>query len=136
MLADPCLEDLCKRYGFTPETARSEVQRRLKEDEERVRREIQKELKIKEGAENLRRAATVKKTTGKSDVSAEIKRSNARLEELNQELEEIRTFQLVTSDGSTTFTAPGCCTTTCLLFTRLVKFGKKFSRVKSHSLTH
>ena len=84
----------------------SEVQRRLKEEEERIRKEIQKELKIKEGAENLRRASTVQKTSGKSDISAEIKRLNARLEDLNQELEEIRTFQLMTSDGSTSFSAP------------------------------
>ena len=82
------------------------MQRRLKEEEERIRKEIQKELKIKEGAENLRRASTVKKIGGKSDISVEIKRSNARLEDLNQELEEIRTFQLMTSDGSTTFSTP------------------------------
>jgi len=48
----------------------------------------------------------MQKTGGKSDICAEIKRSNARLEELNQELEEIRTFQLMTSDGSTSFPTP------------------------------
>jgi len=82
------------------------VQKRLREEEERIRKEIQKELKLKEGAENLRRASTVQKTGGKSDISAEIKKLNTRLEELNQELEEIRTFQLITSDGGTTFTTP------------------------------
>jgi len=105
-LTDPSLQDLSHRYGFTPATTRSEVQRRLKEDEERIRREIRKELKIKEGVENLRRASAGSKFSGKADVSAEIKRSNARLEELNHELEEIRTFQLVTSDGSTSFSVP------------------------------
>jgi len=105
-LTDPSLQDLSQRYGFTPATTRSEVQRRLKEDEERIRREIRKELKIKEGVENLRRASAGSKFSGKADVSAEIKRSNARLEELNHELEEIRTFQLVTSDGSTSFSVP------------------------------
>ena len=113
-LTDPSLQDLSERYGFTATTTASEVQRRLKEEEELIRKEIQKELKIKEGAENLRRASTVQKTGGKSDISAEIKRSNARLEELNQELEEIRTFQLMTSDGSTSFSTParqpGCGT--------------------------
>jgi len=112
-LSDPSVQALSERYGFTPATTTTEVQRRLKEEEERIRKEIQKELKIKEGAEKLRQA-TVRKTGGKSDISAEIKRSNARLEELNEELEEIRTFQLVTSDGSTSFSTParqpGRCT--------------------------
>jgi len=117
-LSDPSLQALSERYGFTPATTTTEVQRRLKEEEERIRREIQKELKIKQGAENLRRA-TVRKTSGKSDIGAEIKRSNARLEDLNDELEEIRTFQLMTSDGSTSFSTParqpGVCTMHILL---------------------
>jgi len=101
-LTDPSLQDVSERYGFTPATTTSEVQRRLKEEEERIRKEIQKELKIKEGAEKLLQASA----TGRSNISAEIKRSNTWLEELNQELEEIRTFQLMTSDGSTSFTTP------------------------------
>ncbi|KAG8014474.1 Serine/threonine-protein kinase N2, partial [Nibea albiflora] len=36
----------------------SSVQQLLDEQRERIRREIRKELKIKEGAENLRRAMT------------------------------------------------------------------------------
>ena len=105
-LTDPSLQDLSERYGFTPATTTSEVQRRLKEEEERFRKEIQKELKIKEGAEKLLQASA----TGKSNIGAEIKRSNTRLEELNQELEERRTFQLVMSDASFSTPArqPGC----------------------------
>ena len=87
---------------MTPGTTTTEVQRRLKEAEELVRKEIQKELKIKEGAEKLRQA----KSGGKSDINAEIKRLNARLEELNQDLQEIQTFQLMISDGSTPFSTP------------------------------
>jgi len=50
-LTDPSLQDLSERYGFTSSTTTSEVQQRLKEEEERIRKDIQKELKIKEGAE-------------------------------------------------------------------------------------
>lgn len=39
----------------------SSVQQLLDEQRERIRREIRKELKIKEGAENLRRATTDKR---------------------------------------------------------------------------
>ena len=37
------------------------MQQRLDEQRERIRREIRKELKIKEGADNLRRATTDKR---------------------------------------------------------------------------
>jgi len=47
----------------------------------------------------------MQKTGGKWDLSDEVKRSNARLEQLYRELEEIRTFQLMTSDGSASFSA-------------------------------
>jgi len=105
-LTDPSLQDLSDRYGFTPATSPTEVQRRLKEEEERIRKEIQKELKMEEGAKNLRRASTEWKSGGKSDISAEIKRSTSRVDELNHQLEEIRTFQLMTTDGSTLFSTP------------------------------
>ena len=118
-LTDPSLHDLSERYGFTPTTTPAEVQKRLREEEERIRKEIQKELKLKEGAENLRRASAVQKTGGKSDISAEIKKTNARLEELNQEREEIRTFQLMMSDGVMSFSnptrQPGCIAVSTVL---------------------
>jgi Hr1 repeat len=83
----------------------SEVQKRLKEEEERVRREIQKELKIKEGVEKMRRAAPERKSV-KTHMSAEIKKSVSRLDSLNEELNDLRTYQLMTEDGSTTFSLP------------------------------
>jgi len=80
----------------------SEIQKRLKEEEDRVRREIQKELKIKEGVEKMRRAATERKSV-KVHMSAEIKKSVSRLDSLNEELNDLRTYQLMTEDGSSTF---------------------------------
>ncbi|MGH0178684.1 UNVERIFIED_CONTAM: hypothetical protein FKN15_078554 [Acipenser sinensis] len=63
------------------------VQQRLDEEKERIRREIRKELKIKEGAENLRRATTDKKNL--QNVDNMLKESNRKLEELHCQLQEL-----------------------------------------------
>ncbi|KAK6468946.1 serine/threonine-protein kinase N1 isoform X1 [Huso huso] len=63
------------------------VQQRLDEEKERIRREIRKELKIKEGAENLRRATTDKKNL--QNVDNMLKDSNRKLEELHCQLQEL-----------------------------------------------
>eukprot|EP00794_Sanderia_malayensis_P015896 gene15896-17496_t len=52
-----------------------------------LRLEIRRELKIKEGAENLRKVSTDKKTLAQCNQA--IKQSNARLEQLHQELQEV-----------------------------------------------
>uniref|UniRef100_A0A667XM06 protein kinase C n=1 Tax=Myripristis murdjan TaxID=586833 RepID=A0A667XM06_9TELE len=62
----------------------SSVQQRLEEQRERIRREIRKELKIKEGAENLRRA-----TTDKRNVDSQLRSSNRRLDNLHAQLQEL-----------------------------------------------
>lgn len=62
--------------------------RRPPEDErEAIRRAIQKELKIKEGVENLRRAATDRRHLG--HVQQLLRTSNRRLEQLHGELQEL-----------------------------------------------
>lgn len=63
------------------------VQQRLDEQRERIRREIRKELKIKEGAENLRRATTDKRNA--QQVESQLKSSNRRLETLHDQLQEL-----------------------------------------------
>uniref|UniRef100_A0AAZ3RR11 protein kinase C n=1 Tax=Oncorhynchus tshawytscha TaxID=74940 RepID=A0AAZ3RR11_ONCTS len=60
------------------------VQHRLDEQRERIRREIRKELKIKEGADNLRRA-----TTDKRNVDSQLRSSNRKLEDLHAQLQEL-----------------------------------------------
>ncbi|XP_054988437.1 serine/threonine-protein kinase N3 isoform X2 [Sorex araneus] len=59
-------------------------QRPPKDEKEVIRRAIQKELKIKEGAENLRRAARDRRHLG--HVQQLLRVSNQRLERLQQEL--------------------------------------------------
>uniref|UniRef100_A0A8C7MGK2 protein kinase C n=1 Tax=Oncorhynchus kisutch TaxID=8019 RepID=A0A8C7MGK2_ONCKI len=63
------------------------VQQRLDEQRERIRREIRKELKIKEGADNLRRATTDKRNA--SQVDSQLRSSNRKLEDLHAQLQEL-----------------------------------------------
>ncbi|XP_051694404.1 serine/threonine-protein kinase N3 isoform X4 [Oryctolagus cuniculus] len=62
-------------------------QRPLEEEKEAVRRAIQKELKIKEGVENLLRVATDRRHLG--HVRQLLRASNRRLEQLHAELQEL-----------------------------------------------
>ncbi|KAJ8378532.1 hypothetical protein AAFF_G00239150 [Aldrovandia affinis] len=63
------------------------VQLRLDEQRERIRREIRKELKIKEGAENLRRATTDKRNA--QQVDNQLRSSNRKLDDLHAQLQEL-----------------------------------------------
>ncbi|XP_020559347.1 serine/threonine-protein kinase N1 isoform X4 [Oryzias latipes] len=65
----------------------SSVQQLLDEQRERIRREIRKELKIKEGAENLRRATTDKRNA--QQVESQLRTSNRRLDHLHAQLQEL-----------------------------------------------
>ncbi|XP_077413111.1 serine/threonine-protein kinase N1b isoform X2 [Vanacampus margaritifer] len=65
----------------------SSVQQRLDEYRERIRREIRKELKIKEGAENLRRATTDKRNA--QQVDSQLRSSKRKLECLQAQLQEL-----------------------------------------------
>uniref|UniRef100_A0A8C7PB42 protein kinase C n=1 Tax=Oncorhynchus mykiss TaxID=8022 RepID=A0A8C7PB42_ONCMY len=69
------------------------VQQKLDEIKEQIRREIRKELKIKEGAENLRKVTTDKKSLAYVDNM--LKKSNKKVEELHQELQELNAHIVV-----------------------------------------
>ncbi|XP_062873055.1 serine/threonine-protein kinase N2 [Trichomycterus rosablanca] len=69
------------------------VQQKLDEIREQIKREIRKELKIKEGAENLRRVTTDKKRVAYVDTV--LKKSNKKVEELHQELQELNVHIVV-----------------------------------------
>uniref|UniRef100_A0A6Q2Z453 protein kinase C n=1 Tax=Esox lucius TaxID=8010 RepID=A0A6Q2Z453_ESOLU len=69
------------------------VQHKLDEIKEQIRREIRKELKIKEGAENLRKVTTDKKSLAYVDNM--LKQSNKKVEELHQELQELNAHIVV-----------------------------------------
>ncbi|XDV12212.1 hypothetical protein PO909_000925, partial [Leuciscus waleckii] len=65
----------------------STVQQRLDEQRERIRREIRKELKIKAGAENLRRATTDKRNA--QQVESQLRSSTRKLDSLHTQLQEL-----------------------------------------------
>lgn len=69
---------------------------KLEELKELIRREIRKELKIKEGAEKLREVATDRKSL--SHVATIVKNSNSKLAELKSELSELES-QIILTQG-------------------------------------
>uniref|UniRef100_A0AAQ5YXR2 protein kinase C n=1 Tax=Amphiprion ocellaris TaxID=80972 RepID=A0AAQ5YXR2_AMPOC len=87
----------------------SSVQQRLDEHRERIRREIRKELKIKEGAENLRRATTDKRNA--QQVDSQLRSSKRKLESLHSQLQELDAHIVVKDmyplDLSDTCKSPG-----------------------------
>ncbi|XP_065743217.1 serine/threonine-protein kinase N2 isoform X3 [Phocoena phocoena] len=71
------------------------VQQKLDDIKDRIKREIRKELKIKEGAENLRKVTTDKKSLAYVDNI--LKKSNKKLDELHHKLQELNAH-IVVSD--------------------------------------
>lgn len=82
------------------------VQQQLELERERLRREIRKELKLKEGAENLRRATT---DLGRSlgPVELLLRGSSRRLDLLHQQLQELHAH-VVLPDPAATHGELGC----------------------------
>lgn len=87
--------DLYQRYGFNPNLTEEEMQFKLEELRENLKKEIRKEMKIKEGAEKLKEATTDKKSL--SDVNTIVKKANSKLKELQSELQEINSNLLVSN---------------------------------------
>ncbi|XP_053502737.1 serine/threonine-protein kinase N2 [Ictalurus furcatus] len=79
--------------GYHLDLSDTMVQQKLDEIREQIKREIRKELKIKEGAENLRRVTTDKKRLAYVDTM--LKKSNKKVEELHQELQELNAHIVV-----------------------------------------
>ncbi|MBN3304564.1 PKN2 kinase, partial [Amia calva] len=77
-----CLQDLTEGNILDPG-----FQQRLEDARMQLRQEIQKELKIKEGAEKLRRVMTNRKNM--AHVEGQLKVSNRKLEKLHWELQEL-----------------------------------------------
>ncbi|NXE94478.1 PKN2 kinase, partial [Menura novaehollandiae] len=69
-------------------------QQKLEGEKELLRRAIQKELKIKEGAENLRKATTDRKNL--VHIEHVLKSSNQKLEQLHWELQELNARIVIT----------------------------------------
>ncbi|KAF2368598.1 HR1 rho-binding repeat [Trinorchestia longiramus] len=98
----PVVHELSHRYGLSGNgavevlggDASNAISLRLGELREHIRRQIRKELKIKEGAENLRKATNDRRT--QSDVAHMVKEANGKLSRLQQDLAEVDSQILLT----------------------------------------
>ncbi|XP_078282215.1 serine/threonine-protein kinase N2-like [Rhinoraja longicauda] len=91
------------------------MQQKLEEVQGLIRREIQKELKIKEGTENLRKVMTNKKNL--AHVENILKSSNQKLERLHWELQELNAQIVVMERGNlrdSELSPDSCCWQQCL----------------------
>uniref|UniRef100_A0A8D3B2U8 protein kinase C n=1 Tax=Scophthalmus maximus TaxID=52904 RepID=A0A8D3B2U8_SCOMX len=88
-LSDPGGLSVLEQLGLDQNSdfSDSSVQQLLDEQREMIRREIRKELKIKEGAENLRRATTDKRNA--QQVDSQLRSSNRKLDNLHAQLQEL-----------------------------------------------
>uniref|UniRef100_A0A6Q2Y9F0 protein kinase C n=1 Tax=Esox lucius TaxID=8010 RepID=A0A6Q2Y9F0_ESOLU len=80
---------LCKTQNPYIEWTKTGFQQRLEDARTLLRQEIQRELKIKEAAERLRRAVTNRKNA--ADVEGQLRASSRKLEHLHWELQELNT---------------------------------------------
>lgn len=100
----PVLYELSHKYGLPTENLPDALLPcKLEELKEIVRKEIRKELKIKEGAEKLSRVATDRKSL--SHVATIVKNSNTKLAELKYELSELES-QIILSQGQSAPSTP------------------------------
>lgn len=76
-----------------------EFQQRLEDARTLLRQEIQRELKIKEAAERMRRAITNRKSA--ADVEGQVKASSRKLERLHWELQELNARSMATEKDNT-----------------------------------
>uniref|UniRef100_A0A672UVJ5 Serine/threonine-protein kinase N3 n=1 Tax=Strigops habroptila TaxID=2489341 RepID=A0A672UVJ5_STRHB len=82
-------------------------QQKLEGEKELLRRAIQKELKIKEGAENLRKATTDRKNL--VHIEHVLKSSNRKLEQLHWELQELNARIVITDKEENGSVSPDPC---------------------------
>ncbi|XP_064648701.1 serine/threonine-protein kinase N2-like isoform X2 [Lineus longissimus] len=86
-------QELGQRYDIDANLPEDDLQHRLEDVKETLKKEIRRELKIKEGAENLRKATTDKKSL--ANVNSIVKQANNKLQELHQELNELNAHLLM-----------------------------------------
>ncbi|XP_016373066.1 serine/threonine-protein kinase N2-like [Sinocyclocheilus rhinocerous] len=103
-LQSSCLRGLAEGDLMDPE-----FQQRVEDAIALLRQEIQRELKIKEAAERLRRAVTNRKNA--ADVDGQLRASSRKLEQLHWELQELNARAMATQKDTITddATSPDPC---------------------------
>ncbi|XP_038063886.1 serine/threonine-protein kinase N2-like [Patiria miniata] len=87
---------LSTRYGTDLDLSDASFQQNLDTIKDQIKKDIRKELKIKEGAENMRKVTTDKKSL--ANINNMVKQANIRLHELQQELNELNAHIVVNTD--------------------------------------
>ncbi|KAI0979793.1 hypothetical protein GJ496_002991, partial [Pomphorhynchus laevis] len=88
------LDSLINKYRLSNEQS---SQPKVKCVREFLRQEIRKELKLKQGAVNMKKAMRYKKST--ASISSFINESNARIDELQLDLQDVESLSLFASDN-------------------------------------
>lgn len=103
-LQSSCLRGLAEGDLMDPE-----FQQRVEDAIALLRQQIQRELKIKEAAERLRRAVTNRKSA--ADVDGQLRASSRKLEQLHWELQELNARAMATQKETVTVdaTSPDPC---------------------------
>jgi len=93
-----------ERFGFSRSRPAEEVKEELKDREQKLRKCIQVELRMKERAVAIRDAYGDRRSS--ANVGSVIKDSATRFDELSQELQEVQTFLLMMEDVSNSAVPP------------------------------
>uniref|UniRef100_A0A7N6FFK2 protein kinase C n=1 Tax=Anabas testudineus TaxID=64144 RepID=A0A7N6FFK2_ANATE len=90
---------ICDRLTIDGDILDPKFQQHLENARTLLRQEIQRELKIKEAAERMRRAVTNRKSA--ADVEGQLRASNRKLDELHWELQELNARSMATEKDGT-----------------------------------
>lgn len=106
-------QEIAGKYGLTSGVGDQAggdplpLQQQLEELKRKLKEDLRKELKIKEGAENLRKATTDRKSL--AHVNSIVKKANSRLCDLRRQLSDLTADILVTQGHSSTQDAQPTC---------------------------
>jgi regulator of replication initiation timing len=98
-IAHPALYELSHKYGLIGDLSDggTVMAQQLEELKEHIRKEIRKELKIKEGAEKLKEVTTDRKSL--VELTGLVKKSKTKLSEMRAELQELDSQIILTQGG-------------------------------------
>lgn len=92
-------DEFSTRHGLSSNLSDAGIQQKLDEMREDLKKEIRKEMKIKEGAERLREVTTDKKSL--SNINSIVKKSNTKLTDLHEELKDLNAYLISKNDSGT-----------------------------------